>query len=106
MRRASDIRALQREGSRRRCGPLDVYLRPSATGSARAGIVVPRHGHTIIERNRLKRRIREIVRSHWLPAHRTGETEAEMLVRARPEAYVTSFERLREALDRCGDAAQ
>lgn len=78
-----------------------MYQSNSPTRSARAGIVVPRYGHTIVERNRLKRRLREIVRTGWLPAV-SGQTPApEILVRARPAAYASEAAALKEALDHC-----
>ena len=36
----------------------------------RVGIVVPRHQHSAVDRNRLKRRLRELVRLELLPALR------------------------------------
>ena len=60
--------------------------------------MVPRHGRTIAERNRLKRRLREIVRRGWLPrAHREGP-DLDVVVRARPAAYDAPFDRLRRDL--------
>lgn len=75
----------------------------SPTHSARAGIVVPRYGHSIVERNRLKRRLREYVRTRWLPEARTENPAPEILVRARPPAYDLEAKALWEALGRCVD---
>ena len=101
LRRGPEIRALLRKGSRRRCGPLEVYRRNSPTESARAGIVVPRYGHTIVQRNRLKRRLREFVRTEWLVEAQSEKPAPEILVRARPAAYDAKAGELREALGRC-----
>jgi ribonuclease P protein component len=60
--------------------------------------VVPRHKHTAVERNRLKRRLREIVRLDVLPALAAAESRRDVLVRARREAYDASFAELREEL--------
>jgi ribonuclease P protein component len=56
------------------------------------GIVVPKHGKDAVERNRLKRRLRELVRGELLA--RLGATD--VLIRARPEAYRATFGALRE----------
>jgi ribonuclease P protein component len=55
------------------------------------GIIVPRHGHTAVERNRLKRRLREIVRQDLLPA----EQGVDLIVRTAPAAYSLPFADLR-----------
>lgn len=95
---SEQIRAVFREGGRHEAGPLEVFVRPSPAARPRAAFVVPRHGHTIVERNRLKRRLREIVRRGWLPvAHREG-LAIDVVVRARPAAYDASFGRLRRDL--------
>jgi len=78
-----------------------VYRTVSRTRRARAGIVVPRFGHTIVERNRLKRRLRECVRTSWLAGAMDETPPPEILVRARPGAYELEFNELRDALARC-----
>jgi len=60
--------------------------------SGRVGIVVPKHGHRIVDRNRLRRRLSELVRTELL-AH-IGRTD--LLIRALPEAYRASFDALRD----------
>jgi ribonuclease P protein component len=90
-----------KESSRRRCEALEVYHGESPTRSARAGIVVPRYGHTIVERNRLKRRLRELVRTEWMPRARTQQPPQEVLVRVRPRAYELNGNALREAFGKC-----
>jgi ribonuclease P protein component len=60
-------------------------------------IVVPRHGRSAVERNRLKRRLREIVRLFWLPV----APPSDLVIRARPEAYEIEFAELREGIVRC-----
>jgi ribonuclease P protein component len=72
----------------------------------RAGIVVPRYGHTIVQRNRLKRRLREFLRTEWLPAARDLDPVPAILVRARPAAYDAEAGALREALDHCLEIAR
>lgn len=53
---------------------------------------MPRYRHTAVERNRVKRRLREIVRVDLLPAVRG----LELVIRARPEAYDASHAQLRD----------
>ena len=99
LRRTSEIRAMFRAGDRRRCGALDVFIRPAtASRGPRIGVVVPRHGRSIVERNRLQRRLRELLRTGWLPGERAAEEPRDLLVRARPPAYDCDFEDLREML--------
>lgn len=88
-----------RAGDKCRCGTLDVFVRPAAgPRGPRMGVVVPRHGHSIVERNRLQRRLRELLRTGWLPRQRTAERPRDLLVRARPGAYEADFEDLRRML--------
>lgn len=101
LQRGAEIRALLKEGERRRAGPLEAYRGRSPTGTARAGIVVPRYGHTIVERNRLKRRLREFVRKEWLPAERETVPAPDLLLRVRPGAYDLSADALRDSFNRC-----
>jgi len=59
---------------------------------------VPKHGHEIVERNTLKRRLREIGRVELLPRLRSADAEADVLIRARKEAYDSDFNQLRSEL--------
>ena len=61
----------------------------------RVGIIVPRHGHNAVERNRLKRRLREIVRQDLLPT----EHGVDLIVRAAPAAYSVPFTELRTEMN-------
>jgi ribonuclease P protein component len=78
-----------------------VVRRPSTTHEARAAIVIPLYGHTVVERNRLKRRVREFLRTEWLPVARLERPAPEILVRARPGAYELAANRLSAALSEC-----
>ncbi len=55
-------------------------------------MIVPRFAHTAPERNRLRRRVREICRRAVLPIQRDP---VDIAVRARPGAYAVRFELLR-----------
>ncbi len=98
IRRSGEIRGLLRRGKRRRTSELDVFLAASAASCARFGVIVPKHGHTIVDRNRLRRRLREIGRLEVLPRLDTLPGELDFLVRTRREAYGVSFQRLRNQL--------
>jgi ribonuclease P protein component len=60
---------------------------------------VPRYSHSAVDRNRVKRRLREIVRLDVLPSL----PNVDVVVRALPSAYVAEFAELREQCVRaCG----
>jgi len=79
---------------------VDVFFAASPVAIPRFGLVVPKHRHRIVERNRLKRRLREIARTEVLPRLRGAGRPLDVLVRARPEAYAAGFEALRDDLTR------
>lgn len=98
LRSGAEIRAAFREGERRRSGPLELFWRPGPAGRPRIAFVVPRHGRSIVERNRLKRRLREIARREWLADALDEEVAVDVVVRARARAYEADFEELRTLL--------
>ncbi len=75
-----------------------MFVSPSPAPFPRLGIVVPKHRRKIVQRNRLKRRLREVGRTLVLPTLRAAQMRIDVLVRARPEAYEASFEELRDGL--------
>ena len=58
---------------------------------------MPRFKHSAVDRNRLKRRLREIIRTSLLPA--LG-TPVDFVVRVLPSAYDAPFETLHAQLSR------
>lgn len=79
---------------------MDVFLARSPASFCRFGLIVPKHGLRIVDRNRLKRRIREIGRRRLLPALAGRGMPVDVLVRARREAYRASFDELaRDVVD-------
>jgi ribonuclease P protein component len=66
------------------------------TPAPRIGIVVPRHKHSAVDRNRLKRRLRELVRTRLLPSL----PPCDVVIRARAEAYADGFAALARQIDR------
>ena len=98
IRTGSEIRGLFKRGKRSRTRHLDVVFAASPVAHPRFGVIVPKHRHRIVDRNRLKRRLREIGRREVLPRLRERGEEVDLLVRARREAYDASFEDLRREL--------
>jgi len=93
-----EIRALFRRGKRRKTRHLDAFVSASPSAFPRWGVVVPKHKHDIVERNLVKRRLREVGRTVVLPALRNSGLALDVLVRARPEAYAAAFDDLRGEL--------
>lgn len=54
-----------------------------------------KQGHTIVERNRLRRRLRELVRTRLIPE--IGGLD--LMVRAMPAAYDATFNQLRDEVE-------
>jgi ribonuclease P protein component len=96
--RGSEIRAVLARGKRIRTRHLDVYDSASPVSRSRIGLIVPRHGGRIVDRNLVKRRLREILRKEILPRLRSPEQNRDVLVRARREAYGAAFSELRAEL--------
>lgn len=59
---------------------------------------MPKHRHRIVDRNRLRRQLREIGRTELLPRLEAGEVYVDVLVRARKEAYGAGYADLRGEL--------
>ena len=93
--RESDLEQVKKAGRRLRTEHLEVRANDSLLSHARAAVIVGKHGHTIVERNRLRRRLRELTRKNLIP-----ELKADMVIRALPGAYAATFEQLRMQIDR------
>ena len=63
--------------------------------------MVPKHRHKVVERNRVKRRLRELVRTTVLPE--LGQVD--LLIRAKPEAYDSTFSELNADVAQIGSWA-
>lgn len=83
-------------GKRRRTKNLDVFFAASPASRSRVGVIVPKHGRRIVDRNLLKRRLREIGRRELLP--RLGEAGVDVLIRAKRTAYGVEYDVLRREL--------
>lgn len=96
--RPRDIRALLRKGKRKKTSHLDVFFLSSGDQRVRLGLVVPKHRQRVVDRNRVKRRLREAGRREVLPRLRSAGWVGDLLIRARREAYGASYQQLRSEL--------
>jgi ribonuclease P protein component len=98
LRKSSDFTAAFRGGRRCGRGTLVVHLHieePAQAPEARAGFVVSKAVGNAVVRNKVRRRLRHLVRP-VLGALPDGTT---LVVRAQPAAATASFETLRADLD-------
>jgi ribonuclease P protein component len=77
---------------------LDLAWRPGQTAHARAAIIVPRYQFTAVARNRLRRRLREILRRGVIATL----PPIDVVVRAKRQAYGAPFALLRAELADAG----
>ena len=54
-------------------------------------MIVPRYSHSAVERNLVKRRLRELIRTEMLPSM----AALDVVIRAAPSAYGADYETLR-----------
>jgi ribonuclease P protein component len=89
-----------KRGRRKRTSNVDVFCGASPASHSRLGLIVPKHGRRIVDRNVLKRRLREIGRRQILVDLNAAGLSVDVLVRARRSAYEVDFEGLsREVRD-------
>jgi len=91
--RGSDLTACWEAGRRRRTEHLDLAWRHSDLGHARLGLI-PLHQSSAVARNRLRRRLREILRRDLL----RNLPAVDLVIRAKRSAYTASFAVLRAEL--------
>jgi ribonuclease P protein component len=93
LRRKADFDAIGRRGKARSTELLVLRALRSDGPETRIGLSTPRSLGGAVERNRVRRRLREIVRERY------GEIDAgwDLLVIARPKAGDASYAELREA---------
>ena len=92
--RGIDLTQCWESGRRVRLRHLDIAWRPNTKGHARIGIVVPRFERTAVDRNRLRRRVREILRRDLL----SRLPSVDLVIRAKRAAYAARFAVLRTEL--------
>jgi ribonuclease P protein component len=100
--RGADLTSCWEAGRRRRTPHLDLAWRPNPTGRARTGIIVPRYQSSAVARNRLRRRLREILRREVL----SQLPPIDLVIRAKRAAYAASFAVLRAELSDATSALQ
>jgi len=96
--RGPDFRKLGSKGKRLRTIDMDVRYVASPLGYLRVGIIVPLHGHSAVQRNKLKRRIRELVRKLISPIC----VSSDVVIRCRLSAYSRSFAELEPQIREIG----
>jgi ribonuclease P protein component len=92
--RGSELTACWEEGRRWRTPHLELAWRPNRARHLRVAIIVPRFQFTAVARNRLRRRIREVLRREALALL----PPVDLVVRSKRAAYAASFAVLRAEL--------
>lgn len=83
---------VREQGKRFRTTHLEVRFIASLLRGPRIGIIVPKYGRNSVDRNRLKRRLRDIIRQTVLPYM----PALDVVFRTRPSAYQAEFADLQE----------
>jgi ribonuclease P protein component len=94
LRRGTELTACWDHGRRVRTRHLDLAWRPTGARHPRTAIIVPRYQFTAVARNRLRRRLREILRRGAL----ASLPPVDLVVRAKRAAYAAPFAALRAEL--------
>lgn len=94
MTRGADLTSCWEAGRRRRTPHLDLAWRHNSSGHARTGIIVPRYQSSAVARNRLRRRLKEILRRELLKRL----PPIDLVIRAKRSAYTAPFAVLRAEL--------
>ena len=94
-RTLADLESVRRTGKRMQTERLDARASASLLLHPRVGVVVPKYRRNIIDRNRTRRRLRELARTRMIPI--LGRID--VLLRAKPEAYGASFDQLLVEVD-------
>ena len=82
-------------GKRQRTEHLSAHIASSLLPYCRVAIVVGKLGHTVVERNRLRRQLRELVRLRLIP----GCTHLNLILQALPSAYKADFKQLSDEVN-------
>lgn len=90
--RRADHVAVRLRGAAGRAPGLLVHVRPASGSATRVGLVVPRHGQSAVARNRLKRRLRAIVRLGGVPR------SMDVVLTATARAYSMGYHQLEESV--------
>lgn len=90
------------QGKRLRTKHLEVRILASPLFHPRVGFVVPKYNHSAVDRNRLKRQLREIVRTFIL----AGLPAVDVVIKTRPSAYKAQFSTLLAEVSQTVSAAE
>jgi ribonuclease P protein component len=83
-------------GHRNRTQNFEIRWCPNQLGHPRVGLVVPLYGATKVARNRLRRRLREILRRRIL----TSMPALDLVLRSRAQTYGVGFHDLASELEK------
>ena len=99
IRRSNEIQAILQQAKRESTRNLEIFFAAPKESFSRFGVIVPKHGQRIVDRNRLKRRLREIGRRQVIPHLNSQSCEGDLLVRAARSAYRASFAELEREIN-------
>jgi ribonuclease P protein component len=91
---SAEFERVHESGQRRKLELLDVWWADNQAGHPRMGLIVPKFSSSVVARNRLRRRLRELWRRELVKVVPAWD----VVIRTRSEAYRASFASLREAL--------
>ncbi|MFM8910203.1 MAG: ribonuclease P protein component [Gemmatimonadota bacterium] len=97
MTRATDLDRVRRHGKRFRPSHLEDRQLASLLHHSRVGLIVPKHRHGSVERNLVKRRLRDAVRRALWPVLHTADAQgapSDLVVWATPSSYAVTFDAL------------
>ena len=86
---------VKKAGRRLRTEHLEVRTVVSLFSHVRLAVIVAKHKHSIVERNRLRRRLRELARLRLIPHH----SSMDVVIRSMPGAYDATFAVLANEID-------
>lgn len=89
---------MKRAGRRLRTEHLEVRTVASLLSHVRLAVIVGKHRHTVVERNRLRRRLRELARTRLIPFY----SKLDVVIRSLPTAYDASFSVLTSEIEEIG----
>ena len=94
LRNSAEFQSVYKEGARKTSRSFVVFLLANGLEHSRVGLTTPRKLGIAVERNRIRRRIREIVRRAWSAIPRGFD----IVVNPRRSACARDFEELRTEL--------
>lgn len=87
---------MAKQGKRLRTNLFEVRILASPLVHPRVGFVIPKHNQSNVQRNTLKRKLREIVRVEIL----TVLPPVDVVIKSRPDAYRADFKAIASDLHR------